>query len=119
MYPGALQHIRNVESCIIAGPGSNDRCSPESIGCTPEWTTEFGDISAEPNRITDPIPFDAFPGHMERNQSRFLLPTIVMSNLPEKGDSVPVMILLSFCVSRWTTFQCGNIIGHGRRPEDK
>ena len=61
MYPGALQHIRNVESCIIAGPGSNDRCSPESIGCTPEWTTEFGDISAEPNGITDPISFDIFP----------------------------------------------------------
>ena len=71
----------------------------------------MGDISAEPNVITDPIPFEAFPEHMERNQSRFPLPTIVMSNLPEKGDSVPVMILLSFCVSRWTTFQWDILLG--------
>ena len=60
VYSGVLQHIRNVESCINAGPGSNDRCSPESVGRTPEWTTEFGDISAEPNGITDPIAVRCF-----------------------------------------------------------
>lgn len=49
--------------CIIAGPGSNDRCSPvrrvQDVLRSGRLT--LGDISAEPNVITDPIPFDTFP----------------------------------------------------------
>lgn len=92
--------------CIIAGPGPNDRCSPESVGCTQERTTEFGDISAEPKVIVNRSnPVRCFPRAHGKESEPVPSADDRYVESAREGDSVPVMILLSFWVSRWTTFQ--------------
>lgn len=100
--------------CIIAGPGPNDRCSPESVGCTPEWTTEFGDISAEPKVIVNRSnPVRCFPrAHGKESEP---VPSADDRYVESAREGDPPVIL-GIPVDH---IPVGHIIGYGRRPEDK
>lgn len=121
VYSGALQHIRNVESMHYRGSRIEwqMQSSPESAGCTPEWTTDFGWYQRRAKWDNRSNLVRYFPqGTWKGIRAGSLCRRSLCRICPRRGLSPrhdpPVILCLP--VDR---IPAGHIIGYGRRPEDK